>query len=69
MGISCMGYGGYLYMYKVKSISILAFIYANGIFGLLILMGFALIYLNIKMMNFYKEYYELTEGNLLVEVE
>ena len=69
MGISCMVYGGYLYMYIVKNILSLAFIYANGIFGLLILISLALIYLNIKMMNFYKEYYELTEGNLLVEIE
>ena len=69
MGISCMGYGGYLYMYKIKNTLKLAFIYVNGIFGLLILTSFALICLNIKMMNFYKEYYELTEGNLLVEVE
>ena len=69
MGISCMIYGGYLYMYIVKNILSLAFIYANGIFGLLILISLALIYLNIKMMNFYKEYYELTEGNLLVEIE
>jgi hypothetical protein len=69
MGISCIGYGGYLYMYKIKNTLKLAFIYVNGIFGLLIVMSFALICLNIKMMNFYKEYYELTEGNLLVEVE
>ena len=69
MGISCMGYGGYLYMYKIKNTLKLASIYVNGIFGLLIVMSFALICLNIKMMNFYKEYYELTEGNLLVEVE
>jgi hypothetical protein len=69
MGISCMGYGGYLYMYKIKNTLKLASIYVNGIFGLLIVMSFALICLNTKMMNFYKEYYELTEGNLLVEVE
>ncbi len=64
MSISCIGCWGYLS--KINFLTIYAYI----IFGLLILMSIVLIYLNIKMINFYKEYHKLTEeGTLLVEVE
>lgn len=70
MSTSCLGYWGYLFANNSIGYLLYTFIYANIIFGLLILMSSTLIYLNIKMINFYKEYYKLAEeGTLLVEVE
>ena len=70
MSISCLGYWGYLFTNNSIGHLLYAFVYADIIFGLLIAMSFTLIYLNIKMINFYKEYHKLTEeGTLLVEVE
>ena len=70
ISISCLGYWGYLFTNNSIGHLLYAFIYADIIFGLLILMSSTLIYLNIKMINFYKEYHKLTEeGTLLVEVE
>ncbi len=70
MSISCLGYWGYLFTNNSIGHLLYTFIYADIIFGLLILMSSTLIYLNIKMINFYKEYHKLTEeGTLLVEVE
>lgn len=70
MSTSCLGYWGYLFTNNTIGHLLYAFIYADIIFGLLIVMSFTLIYLNNKMINFYKEYYKLAEeGTLLVEVE
>ena len=68
MDISCLVYWGYLYSKKSAESYIL--IYADFIFGLLLLMSIVLIYLNIKMIEFYKEYHkDMEEGTLLIEVK
>lgn len=60
------------FLFKNKSIGLNLYIFVgiDIIFGLLILISFCLIYLNIKMVDFYKRYHKMVEeGTLLTEVE
>ena len=70
IAISCMGYFSYLYFNKNLGLPSYVVVFGNTIFGLLILISIALIYLNNKMTEFYKEYHQMEEeGTLLIEVQ
>ena len=70
LSTACMGYWGYLYSNKSVDLYMYILIFAYIIFGILSLMSIALIYLNNKIIDFYKEYYKISEeGTLLVEVQ
>jgi hypothetical protein len=70
MSILCLGI--WVYLYNNITIGLYLFIVLGiyFIFGLLLLMSLILIYLNIKMIDFYKEYHTMVEdGTLLIEVQ
>ena len=70
MDISCLVYWGYLKSDKSIGLYLFILICAYFIFGLLLIMSILLIYLNIKMIEFYKEYHKnIEEGTLLIEVK
>ena len=70
MDISCLVYWGYLKSDKSIVLYLFILICAYFIFGLLLIMSILLIYLNIKMIEFYKEYHKnIEEGTLLIEVK
>ena len=61
---------GFLFRNKSIGLNLYIFVGIDIIFGLLILISFCLVYLNIKMVEFYKSYHKMVEeGTLLKEVE
>ena len=67
-GISCISY--WIYLSKENSGLHIVSMGSYIIFGFLLLMSFALLYLNRKMIDFYKEYHKIAEeGTLLIEVQ
>ncbi len=63
-------YWSFLFRNKSVGLNLYIFVGIDIIFGLLILISFCLIYLNIKMVDFYKRYHKMVEeGTLLTEVE
>ena len=63
-------YWGFLFKNKSIGLNLYIFVGIYIIFGLLILISFCLVYLNIKMVEFYKSYHKMVEeGTLLKEVE
>ena len=70
MSILCLGIWVYLYNNITIGLYLFIVIGIYFIFGLLLLMSLILIYLNIKMIDFYKEYYKMVEdGTLLIEIQ
>ena len=70
MSILCLGIWVYLYNNITIGLYLFIVIGIYFIFGLLLLMSLILIYLNIKMIDFYKEYYKMIEdGTLLIEIQ
>ena len=70
LSILCLIYCSILFRNKSIGLNIYIFVGINIIFGLLILLSFCLIYLNIKMVDFYNRYNKMAEeGTLLKEVE
>ena len=70
LSILCLIYCSILFRNKSIGLNIYIFVGINIIFGLLILLSFCLIYLNIKMVDFYNSYNKMAEeGTLLKEVE
>jgi hypothetical protein len=70
ISIISLVYWTFLFRNKSVGLNINVFVGIDIIFGLLILISFCLIYLNIKMVDFYKRYYKMAEeGTLLREVE
>ena len=70
LDVSCLIYWGYLYFKKSSGLYLYIVICTNFVFGLLLLMSIVLIYLNVKMIEFYKEYHKnVEEGTLLIEVK
>lgn len=70
IAISCIGYFGYLFYIKSMGLPTYVVICENGVLILLISISIVIIYLNNKIIDFYKEYYKMVEeGTLLIEVE
>ena len=68
--IICLLYWSFLFKYKSVGLFLYIFVGINILFGVLILICFCLIYLNIKMVDFYNRYYKMAEeGTLLKGVE
>jgi len=68
--IICLLYWSFLFKYKSVGLFLYIFVGINILFGVLIFICFCLIYLNIKMVDFYNRYYKMAEeGTLLKEVE
>jgi len=68
--IICLLYWSFLFKNKSVGLFLYIFVGINILFGVLILICFCLIYLNIKMVDFYNRYYKMAEeGTLLKEVE
>ena len=70
ISIIILVYWGLLFRNKSIGLNLYIFVGIDIIFGLLILISFCLVYLNIKMVEFYKSYNKMVEeGTLLKEVE
>ena len=70
ISIIILVYWGFLFRNKSIGLNLYIFVGIDIILGLLILISFCLVYLNIKMVDFYKRYYKMVEeGTLLTEVE
>ena len=70
ISISCMGLWTYLYNNMNLGLYLFIVIGVYFIFGLLLFMSFVLIYLNVKIIDFYKEYHKMVEdGTLLIEIQ
>ena len=68
LGTSCISY--WIYLSKENSGLNIISMGSYIIFGFLLLMSFVLLYLNRKMIDFYKEYHKIAEeGTLLIEVQ
>ena len=68
--IICLLYWSFLFKNKSVGLFLYIFVGINILFGVLILICFCLIYLNIKMVDFYNRYYKMAEeGTLLKELE
>lgn len=69
LDLFCLTYWSYLYNSKSFGLYLYILIFAFILFGTLLIMSILLIYLNIKMVQFYKEYHKnITEGTLLVDI-
>ena len=70
ISIICLAYWIILFRNKSVGLNLYIFVGIDIILGLLILISFCLVYLNIKMVDFYKRYHKMVEeGTLLTEVE
>ena len=70
ISIICLVYWSILFRNKSVGLNVYIFVGIDIILGLLILISFCLVYLNIKMVDFYKRYHKMVEeGTLLTEVE
>lgn len=70
ISIISLVYWTLLFRNKNIGLNLYIFVGIDIILGLLILISFCLVYLNIKMVDFYKRYYKMVEeGTLLTEVE
>ena len=70
MSILCLGFWAYLYNNKTIGVHLFIIFGFYFIFGLLSLISLVLVYLNIKIIDFYKEYHKMVEdGTLLIEVQ
>ena len=70
ISIICLVYWSILFKNKSIGLNLYIFVGIDIILGLLILISFCLVYLNIKMVDFYKRYHKMVEeGTLLTEVE
>jgi len=68
--IICLLYWSFLFKNKSVGLFLYFFVGINILFGVLIFICFCLIYLNIKMVDFYNRYYKMAEeGTLLKELE
>ena len=70
MSVLCLGFWTYLYNNLTLGLYLFIIIGVYFMLGLLLLISLVLIYLNIKMIDFYKEYHKMIEdGTLLIEVQ
>ena len=70
MSVLCLGFWTYLYNKLTLGLYLFIIIGVYFVFGILLLISLVLIYLNIKMIDFYKEYHKMIEdGTLLIEVQ
>jgi len=70
MSVLCLGFWTYLYNNLTLGLYLFIIIGVYFVFGILLLISLVLIYLNIKMIDFYKEYHKMIEdGTLLIEVQ
>lgn len=70
ISISCLVYWSLLYKDKSIGLYLYVYVFVDIIFGFLLLMSFILIYLNNKMVDFYRQYHKMAEeGTLLTEVK
>ena len=70
MSVLCLGFWTYLYNNLTLGLYLFIIIGVYFMFVILLLISLVLIYLNIKMIDFYKEYHKMIEdGTLLIEVQ
>ena len=70
MSVLCLGFWTYLYKNITLGLYLFIIIGVYFMFVILLLIRLVLIYLNIKMIDFYKEYHKMIEdGTLLIEVQ